>query len=98
MLGIGFCSAAILVTLLTCRGLSLNWSAQYCGKAGIDPAFDILHDQFLIDVVEKVMETSFVKLQCFVGGTGRVVKMLAAAGSRVLVEGTVKNQDRQSLP
>jgi hypothetical protein len=62
MLGKGFCFAATLVTLLTRRGLRLNWSAQYRGKAGIDPAFDVLHDQFLVDVVEKVMKAALVEL------------------------------------
>jgi hypothetical protein len=68
------------VTLSTCRGPSPNWSAQYGGKPGIDPAFDVLHDQFLVDVVEKVMKASFVELQCFVSGTGHLVKVLAALG------------------
>jgi hypothetical protein len=56
--------AGILVTLSTCGGLSQNWSAQCGGKAGIDPAFDVLHDQFLVDFVEKVMKTSIPDVGC----------------------------------
>jgi len=79
------------VTLLTCRGLSPNWTAQHGGKPRIDPGFDVLDDQFLVYVVEAIMKSSFIELQCFVGVTGHFVEVFAAAGPRVLVEGAVKN-------
>ena len=60
--------------------------SQCGGKLCIDPIFDVLHDRFLIEVVEKVVKPSFVELQCFVHGAHHVVKVLAAAGLRVLVE------------
>jgi hypothetical protein len=87
--------AGILANLSTSRGLRQNCSAQHRGQPSVDPALDVVHDHFLVGVVEKVMKTSFVELQCFVGGTGHVVKVLAATGPRVLVEGAVKNQDRK---
>lgn len=68
-----------------------------CGsKLGIGPALDVLHDLGFVNVVEKVVKTPLIKLQCFVDGADLVVKVLAAAGIRVLVGSAVKNQDRQS--
>ncbi len=88
-------SAIMLVPLSSFRGLGQKWSTQYGGESNIDPAFDVLHDQFLVYVVEKVMKASFVEFQSLVSGTDHVVKVLAAAGPRVLVEDTVENQDWQ---
>jgi hypothetical protein len=64
-------------------------------KVAIDPALDIQDDQFLVDDVKKVVKAAFVKLECFVSGTGYVVKMLAAAWLCVLIESAMKDQNRQ---
>ena len=65
------------------------------GKSSIDLVLDVLHNQVLVGVIEEVVKTSLVKFPCLVGGADLVVKVLAAAGPRVLVESAVKNQDRQ---
>jgi hypothetical protein len=60
-------------------------------KMIIDPAGDIRDHQLLVCVVKKVVKATVVKLERFVSGTGHVVKMLAAAWLRILIESAVKD-------
>jgi hypothetical protein len=54
--------AATLVTLSKCRGLNQGRSDLFCGQPCTDPAFDVLHDHVLVDVVEKVVKAALVEL------------------------------------
>lgn len=62
---------------------------------GIEPALDVGHHYFLVDVVEEVVKVTFVELERFVGRAGLFIKVLAAAWFGRFVKRTVQDEDRQ---
>lgn len=36
-------------------------------KASVDPGLDVSHDNFLVDITEKVVEVALIELQCLIG-------------------------------
>ena len=42
--------------------MGLGRRFQFCRKPSPDPVLDVLHDPALVEVVEKIVKPSFVKL------------------------------------
>src|SRR3954447_11676208 len=80
----------------TRRARSFPSRRRLCGgQMRIDPSLDVVHDLFLADIVEEVVEVSLIEVELLVLRSDRVVEELASRRYRRLVGGAVHDQDRQ---
>jgi hypothetical protein len=82
-------------TSLACEMDGLGLRSNPSRKMAIYPLTDVQHDHFLIGVVQQVVKAALVELERLIGGSGRFVKMPAAAWLCVLIGSAVKDQERQ---
>src|SRR5262245_6434528 len=79
----------VLVRGRTCR----TSEASLCRRnPRIDPLLDVRQNNFLVDVVEQIVEVPLVELQRLVGRASHVVEALAAAGLGRLVERAMQDK------